>query len=102
MRPDIAEQLSLHAQLPLDLNATSPLERNFDMVPNCPLIRARLNVSSQPWALRCPWRPTGRPLRRRRTVSAFCFPLIRAFTMKVHNAARARLVCKLLALTANG
>jgi hypothetical protein len=51
MRPDIAEQLSLHAQLPLDLNATSPLERNVDMVPNCPLIRARLNVSSQPWAL---------------------------------------------------
>ena len=36
MRPDITEQLSLHAQLPLDLNATSPLERTFDMVPNCP------------------------------------------------------------------
>jgi len=31
------------------------------------------------------WRPTGRPLRRRRTISAFCFPLIRAFTMKVRN-----------------
>jgi hypothetical protein len=29
-----------------------------------------------------PWRPTGRPLRRGRTISAFCFPLIRSFTMK--------------------
>jgi hypothetical protein len=47
VRPDIAEQLSLHAQLPLDLNATSPLQRTFDMVPNCPLIRARLNLLSQ-------------------------------------------------------
>ena len=68
--------------MPLDLNATSPLERTFDRYGlELPLIRASLNVSSQPWALRCLGRPTGRPLRRRRTISAFCFPLIRDFTM---------------------
>ena len=55
---------------------------SIDMVSNCPLIRARLNVSSQLWALRRLGRPTGRPQRRRRIISAFCFPLIHDFTMK--------------------
>jgi hypothetical protein len=81
VRPDIAEQLSLHAECrSIERDITFGTHLRYG--PELSLIRARLNVSSQPWALRCPWRPTGRPLRRRRTIRAFCCPLIRAFTMK--------------------
>ena len=89
--------------MPLDLNATSPLERTFDRYGlELPPDSRQTQRLSTALGIAMPWATNWQASEKAAYYQRFLFSLDPRFHDELHNAARARLLRKLLAITANG
>ena len=84
------------------LNATSPLERTFDMAPNCSPDSRQTQRLIAALGIAMPLATNWHASEKAAYYQRFLLSLDPRFHDEVHNAARTRLLRKLLALTANG
>ena len=101
MRPDIAEQLSLHAQcrsIERDITFGTHLRYGPELSPDSRQTQRLIAALGIAMPLATNWQASEKGAYSQR----FLFSLDPCFHDEVHNAARTRLLRKLLALTANG
>jgi hypothetical protein len=101
VRPDIAEQLSLHAQcrsIERDITFGTRLRYGPELPPDSRQTQRLIAALGIAMPLAANWQASEKAAYYQR----FLFSLDPRFHDEVHNAARARLLRKLLALTANG
>jgi hypothetical protein len=101
VRPDIAEQLSLHAQCrSIERDITFGTHRRYgpELPPDSRQTQRLIAALGIAMPLATNWQASEKAAYYRR----FLFSLDPRFHDELHNAARARLLRKLLVLTANG